>query len=376
VTLEAVDVENNRIVWQETLTAGAADMVAMRGQITGRIRQGLVPALGASPSSTEASTRPRSEEAYDLYLRSVALPHEGSFNKDGISMLERAIGIDPSYAPAWAALGLRYYYEAQYAAGGTEMSRRSDSAFERARTLDPNLMLAAQMLTNSLTDSGDLRGAYNQARAVLKRRPDSASAHFAVAYVLRYAGLLDEAERECDIALQLDPGNYQFRSCSLGLMAAGKTERARAFINLDAGSEWANVIEVSAMLREGKFSAAQETLKRVSYNPYFQRRFLEACLQHRSPAEMKRLAGDAETMLSTIPDPERHYFLGAILASCGQQEAGLRVLEVAIKRNYCAYQDLQSDPLLADVRGTPEFSHLLAAAKACQDKFLSERSAQ
>jgi hypothetical protein len=37
---------------------------------------------------------------------------------------------------------------------------------------------------------------------------------------------------------------------------------------------------------------------------------------------------------------------------------------------------LQADPLLANVRGTPEFRHLLEAAKACQDKFLSERNAQ
>jgi eukaryotic-like serine/threonine-protein kinase len=376
VTVEAVDVENNRIVWQETLTTGASDMVAMRGQITGKIRQGLVPALGASPGSAESSTRPRSEEAYDLYLRSVALPHEGGFNKEGISMLERAIGIDPSYAPAWAALGLRYYYESQYAAGGAEMYRRSDSAFERALTLDPNLMLAAQMLSNSLTDSGDLRGAYKQARAVLKRRPDSASAHFALAYVLRYAGLLDEAGRECDIALRLDPGNYQFRSCALDSMAAGKTERARTFSNLDAGSDWANFVEVTILMREAKFSAAQEALKRVSNNPFYQRRFLEACLQHVSPAEMKRLAVEAESVLSGIPDPETRYFLGTILVSCGQQEAGLRLVDEAIKRNYCAYQALQADPLLAKVKGTPEFRHLLAAAKACQDKFLSGRSAQ
>jgi TolB-like protein len=75
VTLEAIDVENNRILWQDTLNVAAPDMVAMREQITTRVRQGLVPALGVT-SSGESATRPKNEEAYDLYLRSISVPHD------------------------------------------------------------------------------------------------------------------------------------------------------------------------------------------------------------------------------------------------------------------------------------------------------------
>jgi len=34
--------------------------------------------------------------------------------------------------------------------------------------------------------------------------------------------------------------------------------------------------------------------------------------------------------------------------------------------NYCAYETLQTDPLLVKVRRTPEFSELQSAAKQCQ----------
>ena len=47
ITLEAIDVENNRTLWRDTMSVAAPDMIAMRGQITSKIRQGLVPALGA-----------------------------------------------------------------------------------------------------------------------------------------------------------------------------------------------------------------------------------------------------------------------------------------------------------------------------------------
>jgi hypothetical protein len=201
VTLEAVDVANNRSVWRDTINVTASDNIAMRDQVTSKVRQGLVPALGGSSASSGAGTRPKSEEAYDLYLRSIAVPHDVAPNKDAISMLERAVGIDPSYAPAWEALGLRYYFDASYGDGGKQMLRRSDSAFERAIALDPNLTSATGELITNRVDEGELANAYAEATALVKRRPQSAIAHFVLSYVLRYAGLLQDAARECDTAV-------------------------------------------------------------------------------------------------------------------------------------------------------------------------------
>ena len=132
ITLEAVDVANNRTLWRDTITAAAPDMIAVRGQITARVRSGLIPALGASSDSTDGATHPRNEEAYDLYLRSISMPHDGAANIEAIGMLERALGLDPTYAPAWGALGPRYYYDAHYGSGGAEAFNRSIAALERA----------------------------------------------------------------------------------------------------------------------------------------------------------------------------------------------------------------------------------------------------
>src|SRR5258708_13001001 len=106
ITLEAIDVENNRTLWRDTMTVAAPDMIAMRGQITAKVRQGLVPALGAGTDSSEGSTRPKNEEAYDLYLRSLAMPHDPLPNKDALIMLERAVGLDPTYPPPRPSPGL------------------------------------------------------------------------------------------------------------------------------------------------------------------------------------------------------------------------------------------------------------------------------
>ena len=48
------------------------------------------------------------------------------------------------------------------------------------------------MLVVLRVEGGDLNNGYLQAKDLVKRRPESGGAHFSVAYVLRYAGLLNE----------------------------------------------------------------------------------------------------------------------------------------------------------------------------------------
>jgi serine/threonine protein kinase len=373
VTLEAVDVVNNRSVWRDTISVAAADRIAMREQITSRVRQGLVPVLGGSSASGEAGTRPKSEEAYDLYLRSIAVPHDVAPNKDAIAMLERAVGIDPSYAPAWDALGLRYYYDASFADGGEPMLKRSDSAFERALALDPNLILAAGQLITNRTDRGEIESAYAKATALVKQRPASASVHFTLSYVLRYAGLLDEAARECDIAVKLDRGNYQFRSCSLAFMQLGEPQRAMEFVRLDAGSEWAANKVASILLGQGRLAEARQTIQRTSDVPIMGRDLLQACLDPQQTSQFDRAAQKIEAAALAGVDAEPRYWVGTLLSYCGQKDAAVRLLRSAIEHNYCAYTALQTDPLLVKLRGTPVFSELLSAAKQCQNRFLAQR---
>jgi DNA-binding winged helix-turn-helix (wHTH) protein/TolB-like protein/tetratricopeptide (TPR) repeat protein len=373
VTLEAVDVANNRSVWRDTVSVAAADKIAMREQITSQVRQGLVPAIGGSSAPWEAGTRPKNEEAYDLYLRSIAVPHDVAPTKDAIAMLERAVGIDPGYAPAWAALGMRYYYDAIFGDGGESMLKRSDSAFERALALDPNLISAAGALITNQADRGNLGPAYAQAAVLVKQRPESASAHFVLGYVLRYAGLLDEAARECDAAMQRDRGNYQFRSCSWVFSRLGEPQRAMEFVRLDAGSDWAARQTAFILIGQGKLAEARHSIQRASHTPLMGHDLLQACLDPQSGSQLEGSAQEVETAALAGVDAEPRYVFGTLLSYCGQKDAALRLLRSAIEHNYCAYQSLQSDPLLVKLRGTPEFGELLSAAKECQGRFLRQR---
>ncbi len=172
LTLQVVDVASNSVTWQSPpITAPSQDFIALQEALSKQVRTGLLPTLGVGKEYLETRTRPKNQEAYDLYLRSVAVPHDEKPNKEAIVMLERAVGMDPSYAPAWQALGIRYYYDSQYSSGGEQAFQKSNSSYERALALDPNLSVAAGQLITNRVERGDLTKAYEEARALVKRRP-------------------------------------------------------------------------------------------------------------------------------------------------------------------------------------------------------------
>ena len=364
VTLEAVDVTNDRLLWQTNLSFPDQDLISMQEQLTQQVRRGLLPILGAAGGFIDTGTRPKNQEAYDLYLHSLDLPHDPNPNKDAIAVLEHVVAMDPSYAPAWEALGLRYYYDATYSNGGEDVFQRSNRCYQRALELDPNRMLAAGQLITNRVERSELGRAYQEARALVKRRPESAQAHFTLAFVLRYAGMLEEAARECDNALALDPGNYTFRSCTFAFQELDKPGRAMDFLRLDAGSEYANYALPFLLLREGKVMEAREAIKKMAATRLFHRDLLQACLSG-PPSELDRIAHEDQTGMAS-DDPELVYDQGAILAYCGKNDAAFHMLTTAIEQNYCAYSNLLSDPLLTKLRSDRRFDEILTAAHECQ----------
>src|ERR1700680_577563 len=100
VTLEAIETGTDRLVWQTNLSGSTQDLIAMQQPMAKQVRGGLLPMLGAAGGFLEASTRPSNQEAYDLYLRSVAAPHDSAPNRGAIKALEGALELDPNYAPA------------------------------------------------------------------------------------------------------------------------------------------------------------------------------------------------------------------------------------------------------------------------------------
>jgi TolB-like protein len=371
VTLELIDTEKNSVLWRDSVTAGAQDLIALQQQISARLEQGLLPVLGARGASVEPS-RPKSAEAYDLFLRSAALSTDLAPTLEAIPMLERSVALDPAYAPAWVALARRHYHNAEYGAGGEAARAHALAAVRRALALDPQLPDAVSTAVILRTETGDLDGAYQDAVRMLAARPDGADAHYTVGYVLRYAGLLDEAAGECERALARDPKNYRWRSCGIVFIGLGRYDRARDFMNLDAGSEWFTTVATGVLIRENKPEEALRVVRAASANPMTD--WLKSCLEQRPAAARAAVSRRLEEGQSTTRDPENFYWTAGLFAHCGEREVALRMLRRTVEGGYCAYPAMDNDPLLASLRGSADFAAIRDAGIACQKRFVAARA--
>ncbi len=373
VTLEVIDTGSNRLLWSGTASAAASDPIGLREQISSRLRQGLFPLLGGAADGAGAATRPKSAEAYDLYLRSKPLTSDPGPNQQAVEMLERAVGLDPEYAPAWTALGQRYLYESQYGpdrSKAADFLERATTAQERALSLDPNLSEAEVGLILLRTGQGDDADAYARARDLVRRRPQNARAHFALSYVLRYAGLLEEAMRECDAALAADPHNRSLRSCGVAFELSGNPDRARLYFRLDAGSNWARLYEARVLLWEKKLEEAAK-----AYASAGEAGIAQLLVRSGTAAERDRLATQVEASALQDLDAEQHHIVATILAAAGHSQAGLRMLRKAVEGNYLCYPSMDRDPSFDSIRQDPEFAAIRAEAIRRQREFLVRRGA-
>jgi hypothetical protein len=365
ITIEAVNTDENRIVWQDTFDATSNNLLGMQEQIAAVSRGRLADVLGVQGFATETPPRAKNEEAYELYLKSVALDWDPEPSKKGIELLRRAVLLDPDYAPAWGMLTLRYYSVARFGGGGPEMLALSDAAAEKELALNPDSLDAIAEMTIHRTERGDLVKAHQIALELVRRRPDDPNLHHLLSYVLRYGGSLEQAGRECEIAVLLAT-KVVWGSCSTTFMESGNYDRARFFLRKDLSSEWSKAHAIEVLLREGKKAEALR-IPAPTIAHWGSYKMLLACARGASPAEIQSLASQVEV----DDDPEVDYFFAGHLAYCGQTEAALRMLKGAIDHNYCSYPAMDSDRFFNGLRTNPQFQKLRQTASACHNDFVN-----
>lgn len=362
ITVEASDAAQNHVVWRDTVNVPARNLLALQAQVSAMSRGKLAPALGASEFVRNPLPLPKHEEAYRLYLRSVAISHDPAPNKEAMAMLERAVTLDPTYPPAWLALSYRAYADSRFGGSGDAMLKRSDAAAERALALDSDYVDAAAELALHHVERGDISQGILLASDMVRRRPDNGTARHLLSYALRYAGFLDEAAQQCDMAAALDP-QATWGSCSSTFMELGQYSRAKDFVRKDL-PEGHKARAVEILVREGKLKEA------IAIGPpaiphWDSYKMLLACAAARPASEIGALAKGVEVS----DDPEVNYFFAAHLAYCAQSTEAIRFLDLAIQGNHCSYPAIDRDPLFNSLRASVQFARARASAIACREKF-------
>jgi len=348
ITAQLIDGSNDSHVWAERYDRDLNDIFALQDEISHAIVDALKVKL--LPEEKKAIERHGTDnvDAYNLYLlarQTYVTGYEGDARRNEaiIRLCRRAVEIDPNYAEAWALIAM-----------------------------------AEMLLRSSGGPGGD--GGLAAAERALELNADLAEAHAVKARIFSEEKRHDEASREIETALRLDPESHQVNKCA-GLLRFRQQrveesipyfEKAVALEEGDFGSGGMLITCYTALgNREAARRAAEITLVRV-----------EKVLAH--DANNGSAMGHGSLALAMLGqrerardwmgralliDPEnltmRYNFVCTLADRLNDKEAALEMLGPAwAKMGATLLNHAKIDPDLDCIREDPRFKAMLAAAEA------------
>jgi TolB-like protein/regulator of sirC expression with transglutaminase-like and TPR domain len=237
VNVQLIQVASDSHLWADTYDRKLTDIFGVESEIAKAIADALQAKLTGGEQRALAVKPTNNSEAYDAYLRGLALEARTSTGVEkAIGFFEWAVQLDPAFAVAWARLSRA---NAQVYFGGLDTTAARRDATERAlntaQKLQPNspetLLAQAYYQYWVLRDYELAKATFGRVRELL---PGSSDVPGALALIARRQGQWDKSVAYWEQTLALDPRN----------------------------TEWlANAAETYAMLRQ--FPAALKTYDRL-----------------------------------------------------------------------------------------------------------------
>jgi adenylate cyclase len=208
VTAQLIDASTGNHIWAERYDRPVADIFALQDEITANIAATIEGKLYAA-ENLRLKTRPtESLDAWSCVVRawSFASANDDSDGEIRLSLLRRAVELDPGYALAhslisWVHSGRVVYGKGDY---DTEVSMALKSA-RRAIMLDPDDPWGHHALGYVYAASRRTDQAIEELNAALARNPNFARSEMLLGCAYANAGRIDEAVRHLAISTRLSP---------------------------------------------------------------------------------------------------------------------------------------------------------------------------
>jgi len=212
VTAQLIEADTGYHLWSDTYDRELNDIFAIQDEISAAIVTALSQTLGLSGTAAPQVASATNPEAYNAYLlgqhqlkKRTKLDIEAA-----VENFERALELDPNYAPAHAALGLSWYLlTASNATYGTlqlkDSLARAKPHLERALELDPELPEALGNYGLSLDAQLRDEEALPYYEKALALNPSLTDVRNWYSDALGDLGRADESFAEIQKAYELDP---------------------------------------------------------------------------------------------------------------------------------------------------------------------------
>jgi TolB-like protein/Flp pilus assembly protein TadD len=364
ITAQLIRVTDQTPLWIETYERDANGVFAVQSEVASRITQSL--ALELLPQRSALLRSPTTDsEAHEAYLKGLyyfGIMTGANYDR-ARAYFERAVQLDPNYAPAYAGLadyywstdklppkdampraeqfalkslqldeslpeghtalaGIRFFYNWDWAAAEKE--------FSRSLELNPSGAEAHRMYAIYLASQGNADHAVLEIRRAQQLDPLSLSINTSAGWVFNYTRQYDQAMEQCRKALEIDPDYVSAHDC-LGesYLAKGMSNQAIGeFHRAASGGEPVRAVGLArAYGATGRKTEAHKVLDELT----------KASKQGYFPP----------------------YLLGMIHVAMGENEQGLACLEEAYTERDPYLVHLKKDAAFDSIRSDPRFQNLL-----------------
>jgi len=274
ITAQLIDTTSGAHIWADRFDGALDDIFELQDQVASGVVGAIEPKL--RQSEIERATRKPTEslDAYDLYLRALAAVHpqtsEGAEN--AVRQVERALEIDPSYAPAAALAAWCRVIQAargwarptpELEAAALRLARR---AIDTGKDDPDALWMAGHAIAQF---SGDHKAAAAAIERALLLNPNAALAWTLRGWVHLYLDETDPAIAAFERASRLSPldplGYYIKGGFARAHLTAGRYEEAMRWVDQTILEQprWTPALWMKVVLCElmGRNNEACEALK-------------------------------------------------------------------------------------------------------------------
>ncbi len=374
ITAQLIAATSDSQLWAQSYERDLRDVLALQDDVSRDIAATIRVKLTPQQRAMLSDRRAVNPEAHDDYLRGrywwSGIPTErfssGDDVRRGLDYFQKAIAIDPNYALAYVGVADSYLYLAGGPLTTKEALSKAKEAAVKALQLDPSLAEPHASLGSIDVWAGDWSGAEKEFKEALALNPNYAYAHEWYAVYLSSMGKLDEAVKEAERAVDLDPFSWD-TNANLG----ATLYLARRYD--DAMRQFRRGLEMYPNLGGWNFFMAyvfeQKKMFAEAYAQYHQSIILNKETQRAEAVELayKRsgYTGALRQMIQFLEPPNsigkepNIHLIVHMYAMLGDDAHAMLWLERAVQERQPLTLAWLNDPALDHLRGSPRFRDLV-----------------
>jgi eukaryotic-like serine/threonine-protein kinase len=361
ITAQVVNVANGYQLWSDSFDGSVTQLFDVQDRFATAVVRALQVKL--LPGSEPTPAPPPNPEAYEQLLLGKHLFY--TFWPENIARarrhFERAVAIDPQYAPAWALLSSSITQSADVEGSATDEHRKeARAAADRAIALAPDDCMGYVARTfMRLFLLWDWDGARSDVERALTLKKSHLAPYNQHALLLRTLGRTREAIAASRKATEHDPLNAVYW-VGLGRIYrdAGELDQARVALEraleLSPDRFWHDVGVVE--LLRGSPATALELFERkpVSLSGV-------AMAKHDLGSEVESRRALEQVVARS--GPREPYKVATVYAWLGERDEAFAWLERAYAQRNIGLVQVKTDPLLRSLRDDPRYTALLRKMK-------------